>query len=89
MPKKTKKEKLRADGRHVHVSSVASTRPSLPVSDVVSPTFTFRLAPTNAPQKTNEDISELHAIRTDLLKTIVLAVLAIATEFAIYWKYFS
>jgi len=82
MPKKTRREKIIADYRnklrlsrdvHPHpVSAPASlqpTRPSLPKQ-----TAAFAL-----------DAKEFSAIKGNLIKTVLLATIAIAVEFGLFW----
>lgn len=87
MPKKTRKEKLRADKRHVTVSP--ATSPSDPPSGPTD-SFAFRYQP-RSPGKTNpvDANNDLAAIRHDIVKTILLAAAAIGVELIIYWKFFS
>lgn len=78
MPKKTKKQKLRAEERHHDVSTES-------VAPVV---FNFRAEPQND-SKNIEEVHELAAIRSDLTRTIVLAIMAISIELVVYWRFFS
>jgi len=68
MPKKTRRQKLLADQRH------ESANPA--------PTFSFQLQQTT--KKRDEDVSELTAIRTDIMKTIILAIIAIGVELVLF-----
>ncbi len=77
MPKKTRKQKLRADDRH-HDFVSASPAPV---------TFAFK-ATHKSTQQTN-DFHELAAIHSDLVRTILLAAIAIGIELFIYWKFFQ
>ncbi len=80
MPKKTKKQKILADQRrqqtHVHLET------SSPVS------FQFQLTPTKPKYEAPQNDAELTAVRADITKTIGLAILAIAIELVVYWRYF-
>ena len=82
MPKKTKKQKMLADRRH----------DQQPLD--MPPVLSFQFQPgqtqkqTQTPTKTPEDVSELAAVRADLIKTIILAVLAVGIELSVYWRFF-
>ena len=88
MPKKTKREKLLAD-KHRHMSlsspSYSSISPS-PAVNVQSQTFSYHASEMKVSQKAvKEDNVELSIIRHDLLKTIILAIIAIGIELGTYW----
>jgi len=77
MPKKTREQKIRAQRRHqTHI--------------LASPTaVTFEFRPTNQSiSRNSEDIQELATIRIDLMRTIVLAAIAITIELVVYWSFF-
>lgn len=87
MPKKSRREKILADirrrARTEHVQQIVSVQ-----SPVIAQTTTFRFT---APRisKTQEvtlqaSTSELAAIKRDLIKTFILASIAIAGEITIY-----
>mgnify|MGYP001566810278 CR=1 FL=1 len=83
MPKKTRREKIIADYRNklrlihdVHLPSVSATVSFQPTTHQPLPkhSTTFALDP-----------KEFSAIRRDLVKTVLLATIAIAAEFGLYW----
>ena len=79
MPKKSKKEKILADRRRL--TQVEHIQP-------LPPPFQFPLNNTTSVVPKNESgqsTNELSAVKRDLTKTFILAVLAIAAEVAIYW----
>lgn len=88
MPKKTKREKIQAEKRR-HLSYVASSTPlsqNKPATIVSPQTFTFQTSDTTpAYHDVASDRQELTIIRHDLLKTIILAIIAIGIELGIYW----
>ncbi len=89
MPKKSRKEKILADiRRRVHTEqSLPAHVPTL-VKEDLAPTFRFQLkkdAPAPVGPQTQQHSSELTAIKRDLYKTFMLAVLAIAAEVIIYF----
>ena len=68
MPKRTRRQKLLADQRHDQLH--------------LAPTFSFQAQQTQ--EKRSEDVSELTAIRSDLIKTIILAIIAIGVELVLF-----
>ncbi len=89
MPKKSKKDKILADiRRRAHTEQSVTTHLPTLVKEDAAPTFRFQLkkevAP-HAPRETEQNTSELAAVKRDLYKTFILATLAIAAEFFIYW----
>jgi hypothetical protein len=79
MPKKTRKQKLRADDRHSKfVLPVVDHSPS--ISSPISTTFQFQAVSKKTSSQQSNDTLELTAIRTDLIRTLALAALAIGTE---------
>lgn len=79
MPKKTKKQKLRADNRHADVSS--------PVAEMQQ-TFQFRPNNPGNAMRLQDNTNDLAAIRVDLVRTITLAIFAVSLELGIYWRFF-
>lgn len=87
MPKKTKRQKVLADRRHsISLPSISldEKRPESPQT----PTFQFQSLTTKVQTRNGEGISELAAIQRDLVKTIVLATLAVGIELLVYWRFF-
>jgi hypothetical protein len=74
MPKKTKREKILAE----HRRNVSHT-------DGSSSSYSFQI-----PQKQKEIIAgnthELHVIQHDLMRTLILAAIAVCIELVLYWK---
>ena len=87
MPKKTRKEKLRADVRHKSFALPMSEPPSS-LSPILPATFQFRSARPTTGRNEPEDAQELGAIRSDLTRTIVLALIAFSIELSLYWRFF-
>lgn len=95
MPKKTKKEKLLAELRRnstrEDVSKSLSEQPSQqsilqkPKTDGSYRFISRTIHPT--PIATSFEKNELHAIRKDLFKTLVLSLFAFAGELALYWHW--
>ncbi len=87
MPKKSKREKMLADiRRRARQEYVASAQAP---EQITTHTHTFKFAPAVS-AKTNpvtsaSDTAELTAIKRDLTKTVVLALIAIGAELALYW----
>ena len=80
MPKKTKRAKIRAEQRR-HVSHAA------PLVYNEPQTFAFRTPHHEEAYKTSDpDRMELSVISRDLIKTVILAGLAIGVELAIYFR---
>lgn len=92
MPKKTKREKIIADYRkklqrvqQLHPSSPVRTNPSSSPPKLIN-TFSFTArAHTSGPAARSDSETELAYIKHDLAKTLMLAMLAIAGEFALFW----
>jgi hypothetical protein len=88
MPKKTRKEKLLAQTRR-HVAPSFVSQSATPVADttvVSSSVFQFTAKTSKKTQQMiADDTTELAVIKTDLAKTLILAVLAIGVEIGIYW----
>lgn len=95
MPKKTKKEKLLAELRRnstrEDVSKSLSEQPpqqsilQKPKTDGSYRFISRTIHP--APIVTSFETNELHAIRKDLMKTLVLSLVAFAGELALYWRW--
>lgn len=87
MPKKSKKEKIRADlRRKAYTQQVLTTNIPTLVKEDLAPAYTIRI------QQDKEHATvpatntiELTAIKHDLYKTFLLAGIAILGEFALYW----
>jgi hypothetical protein len=77
MPKKTRKEKLLAQKRRMSSPT--------PISPIVSP-FQYQSTQSAKKQQTAlVDTQELKTIKTDLAKTIILAIVAISMEVGMYY----
>jgi hypothetical protein len=87
MPKKTKREKMLADRRHSFVQPL-EINPSIPAGSSPSSAFQFRATTAKTHAHAHTDTQELRAIQLDITKTIILAVAALAIEFAVYWQFF-
>ena len=89
MPKKTRKEKLLAQQRR-QVTKPSFSPPSNPVVSTQAsamPSFQYNATVQSKINHTTAiDTQELQTIKTDLLKTILFAMLAIGTEIGIYWQ---
>ena len=79
---------MRADKRHVAFSPMAAGQ-VIESQSASTPTFQFQMASavTKKLQET-ESPEELIAIKKDLMRTIILAAIAISTEFALYVKFY-
>jgi hypothetical protein len=97
MPKKTKKEKVIAEARRLIAKSqqFQSVAPSSlhlqqtqTVKQQVPTTFQFQPKSNIQPQAQNDNVdeNEFHAIRKDIIKTVVLAGAAIAFECIVYLR---
>lgn len=76
MPKKTKREKILAElHRKTYKPPVAS----------LTPQYAFQAVSTQ-PHVIQENYSEYLAIKIDLVKTLVLATIAISAELLLYFK---
>lgn len=95
MPKKTRKEKLRAEIRRVSVRPTtvsSSVREDFINDSVHLPSdglFRYQAQVTQqlSPAVKMEQTTELMAIRKDLMKTLVLSLFAFAGELALYWRW--
>ncbi len=89
MPKKSRKEKIIADQKRKRPTSIPSTTSIATVSAAQQPpTFQFHLTKktdTGILPKIPSDNTELVAIKQDLVKTLLLAFIAVSIEFALYW----
>jgi hypothetical protein len=96
MPKKTKKEKALAQARRIVQN--ARIQSSLEVPQIIqkdqkevshTSSFQFKAKPDTAVYiKSKEtDEQEFTAIRKDIMKTVILAGIAIAFEFVVYVKF--
>jgi hypothetical protein len=74
MPKKTKREKMIAELRRHSLSP-----------QVAHPVFAFQSSAKNT-ASLQSNIEELTIIRHDLIRTIILALIAVGIELTIYWK---
>jgi hypothetical protein len=65
------------------------TSPQGPVIGTpIAATFQFQAVGHKAPKHISSDTQELLAIQRDLFRTILIAAVAIAAEFSIYWRFF-
>ena len=89
MPKKTKKQKMLADKRHINFSPVSEEYVK-PSPDSPSSTFQFQMTASAAKRLHDaESPEELAVIRHDLVRTILFAAIAIGTEFVLYWRFYK
>lgn len=93
MPKKTKKEKIIADYRRKLATSYSlpettmSSSASNPLASRASYSLHLPADPLSTQPKHDEiNNSQLPAIKKDLVKTMTLAIVAIAIEFLLYWQ---
>ncbi|MBI5614141.1 hypothetical protein HY947_04415 [Candidatus Gottesmanbacteria bacterium] len=105
MPKKTRQEKIKSDQRRHHFSSGSpvheATSPVETVKPSSLPQYSLKqhmphidtsqtVKVTQSAQITTMiDPKEFQAIKLDLLKTVVLAVLAFMTEFLLYVRLYQ
>lgn len=102
MPKKTKREKILAEARRIILESKSGISVPREISNVHAPDRTipktggYHFAPvvrstSSRPQAATfvSDDIEFTAIRNNLVKTILIAVGALAVEFILYWKFGS
>ena len=88
MPKKSKREKMLADiRRRVRTEHVLTATPLASPIREHSSTFRFTMptSPKQQEPRATTETSELTAIKKDLTKTTILAVIAIAAELTLYW----
>ncbi|OGG29245.1 hypothetical protein A3A63_00215 [Candidatus Gottesmanbacteria bacterium RIFCSPLOWO2_01_FULL_46_9] len=86
MPKKTRREKLKAERRRLSAPSFIS-KPASSESNATAPLSTFQFHASNqkkARSAETENAAELVVITRDLSKTLILAVIAITIEVFIY-----
>lgn len=77
MPKKTRREKILAElHRKTYEPLIASSAPQ----------YAYQAVPTQPQSVTLEYVTEYRAIKIDLLKTLVLASIAIGVEVMLYFK---
>ncbi len=87
MPKKTRKEKLRAQQRRTAPTTVSlSSSPNSPVHTSSGYTFQSRTTERTTSTVSAADTGELRAVRLELTKTTLLALVAIAVEFFLFWR---
>lgn len=93
MPKKTKKEKIIADYRRKLATtySLPKTTESFSAFNQLAShaNHSFHLPTSPLPHQPKQDEinqSQLAAIKSDLVKTMALAIVAIAIEFLLYWQ---
>ena len=96
MPKKTRLEKIKADQRRHQYSPVPELTGKKPPIEAMNtqafPQYTFSKNPVHVATPVREskeitaliDPKEFHAIKLDLLKTAILAILAFMIEFWLY-----
>lgn len=85
MPKKTKKDKILARIRRTSESRVVSSE-SIEPSVLSSSPYTFiKTSDRKMQQAVSEYAIELKTIKSDLYKTIFLAILAFSVELYVYW----
>ena len=95
MPKKTKKEKMLADYRRnssrEELSDSSSAQPSQKnVAQQVKLDGSYRFTTKTmypTPAVTSFETNELHAIRKDVFKTLVLSAIALTGELILYWHW--
>lgn len=87
MPKKTKRQKLRADRRHK--SFIPLLPEVIPSAFPIPTAFQFKQTNPKVIAISAQDTEELAAIRIDLTKTIILAIVAVGVELLVYWRFFS
>lgn len=95
MPKKTKKEKALAQARRIILNARDQSPSSIPqIVQIKQPdvrpvsTFEFKSKPVTpvSAKLSVSDEQEFIAIRKDIVKTVVLASIAIAFEYVVYLK---
>jgi len=95
MPKRTKREKIRADRlRSTSAPILSKTQLTQSVTSPNNPsslTPTYQLPHLARPQGQSQyvattDAIEFTEIKKDIIKTVILAALAIGTELFLYWK---
>ncbi|MEK7593031.1 MAG: hypothetical protein AAB508_06660 [Patescibacteria group bacterium] len=102
MPKKTRLQKIKSDQRRHHFSpdspvhEVVSPAETIKASSLPQYSLRERLAPEKSSDRMRTILSpqitamidpkEFHAIKLDLLKTSILAVLAFMTELFLYMR---
>lgn len=90
MPKKTKKEKLRAlhhrEHTHAHGAGSTVTTPVSPSHVSTGYSYAFKANNMTQIESSPEQTHELVAITQDLRKTLLLAVLAVTAELLLYWQ---
>lgn len=84
MPKKTKREKIIAELRR-HSTSPSHPLEHRDIAEPVRPAFAFQASAKNT-ASLQSNTEELTVIRHDLLRTIILALIAVGIELSIYWK---
>ena len=83
MPKKTKKEKIIADLRR-KLQDQPAHRSAPPQSAVADISYTLPAKKQQAKQEAVNDLEQLQVMKQDLVKTLILATLAIGIEFALF-----
>ena len=97
MPKKTKREKILARARRIiqeQSSNASDLHSATSERDITAPTTNpYSFKPVSIPavtyKQTDEDIHEFEAIRTDLIKTILLSAGAVIVEIILYSRVFN
>ncbi len=83
MPKKTRKEKIKATTRRTFIPSQQTTSIASPSQE--SPLYSFtQSTDKKIQQKVNEYSAELVTIKSDLYKTIFFAIIAFGVEIYLY-----
>lgn len=92
MPKKTKLQKQHAQLRRLQQEHLHTVQQSGPAVTTPAPTnvqYSFKSVATasRAPiVDSKEDVAEYQAIKKDLSKTVIIALIAIVSEVLIAWK---
>jgi hypothetical protein len=97
MPKKTKREKILARARRI-IQEQSSNRSNLPSVTTeqypaahVDNSYSFK--PVSVPavkyKQNDDDVREFAAIRTDLIKTMILSAAAVIIEIILYNRIFN
>lgn len=92
MPKKTRKQKLASDRRHLRedkphshpVDRSVTSQATASESGLYS--FVSTRTTTSVRSVTPQESARLAAIKIDLLKTLILAAVAVGIEFFLYWR---
>ena len=88
MPKKTRKQKIRAEHRHsVFIPAVPAPSSTASVGKTLQRAYEFQASnPKKQELRTVQQHQELVAIRSDVTRTLILAAAALTIELIIYWQ---